>query len=42
MINIDEEMKIILKGVDEVIDTESLKQKLKKLSIKHLNYVICF
>lgn len=30
MINIDEEMKIILKGVDEVIDTESLKQKLKK------------
>lgn len=30
MINIDEEMKIILKGVHEVIDTESLKQKLKK------------
>ncbi|CDM70144.1 Hypothetical protein CM240_3027 [Clostridium bornimense] len=30
MINIDEEMKIILKGVDEVIDIESLKEKLKK------------
>lgn len=35
MINIDEEMKIILKGVDEVIDTESLKQKLKKSKEKN-------
>ena len=28
-------MKIILKGVDEVIDTESLKQKLKKSKEKN-------
>ena len=29
MINIDEQIKIILKGVDEIIGLEELKEKLK-------------
>ena len=32
MINIDEQIKIIMKGVDEIIGLDSLKDKLKNFN----------
>ena len=40
MINIDEEMKIILKGVDEVINADALKEKIRKSKEKNKPLIV--
>ncbi|WP_294341807.1 tyrosine--tRNA ligase [uncultured Clostridium sp.] len=40
MLNIDEEMKIILKGVDEVINADALKEKIRKSKEKNKPLIV--
>ncbi|MBU5316706.1 tyrosine--tRNA ligase [Clostridium bornimense] len=40
MINIDEEIKIILKGVDEVINADALKEKIRKSKEKNKPLIV--